>query len=190
MKLITKLYQAFYAILLIPHVVLYYSSKNKAVINKDLNRWGKEKKQSGSHLKLLLYFLTNSPDFRSIFYFRTRGIIASILKIYCKKEKYFRIDRSMKLGGGIVTGHPYSTTLNAEYIGDDFYVNQLVTIGEAKGKRPKIGHNVSVFTGAIIIGDISIGDNSKIGAGAVVVKDVPKNSVVVGNPGKVIHTIK
>jgi len=62
----------------------------------------------------------------------------------------------------------------------------LVTVGEINGKRPTIGNNVSIYTGAIVIGDINIGDNSSIGAGSVVVKDVPDNAVVVGNPAKVV----
>lgn len=54
---------------------------------------------------------------------------------------------------------------------------------------PKIGDNVSVFTGARIIGDIKIGNNVYIGANAVVVKDVPSNVVVGGVPAKIIKNL-
>ena len=94
-----------------------------------------------------------------------------------------------ELGGGVLTGHPYCTILNADSIGENLYVNHLVTVGEVNGKRPTIGHNVSIYTGAIVIGDIHIGNNVKIGAGAVVVKSVPDNAVVVGNPAKIINKI-
>ena len=94
---------------------------------------------------------------------------------------------STKLGGGILTGHPYSTILNADSIGDNFYVNHLVTVGEVNGKRPTIGNNVNIYTGAIIIGDITIGNNVNIGAGSVVTKSIPDNCTVVGNPGKIIR---
>lgn len=181
-KLIFSIYKFF----LIPHLILYKFSKNKEDIDKDINRWAKAKSIKGEKGYLLLNFLANSTDFRTIFYFRNRGLISHILNIYCRKEKYFTIDVNTKLGGGILTGHPYSTILNAVSIGENFYVNHLVTIGEVNGKRPTIGDNVSINTGAIVIGDIKIGDNSIIGAGAVVVKDVPDNSVVVGNPAKVI----
>ena len=179
-----------YHLLLIPHVLLYKTSKNKAIIDQDLERWSKEKNINGSKTTLLIYFLSLSTDFRTIFYFRNRGIISSLLNLYCPKEKYFRIDVSTKLGGGILTGHPYSTILNAESIGENFYVNHLVTVGEINGKRPTIGHHVSIYTGAIVIGGISIGNYVNIGAGAVVVKDVPDFCTVVGNPGRIIKNIK
>ena len=176
----------FYKLFLFPHVLLYYRSRNKSAIDMDIDRWASAKGLTGSRRSLLLSFLATSPDFRTVFYHRNRGMFASLLNIYCRKEKYFRIDISTKLGGGILTGHPYSTILNAEEIGDNFYVNHLVTLGEVDGKRPTIGNNVSVYTGAIIIGDIKIGNNSVVGAGSVVVKDVPDNCVVVGNPAKII----
>ncbi|WP_146052761.1 serine O-acetyltransferase [Aquimarina sp. I32.4] len=175
-----------YKIFLLPHILLYKRSNNKSDIDKDIDRWALAKNMKGGNVSLLLTFLAYSPDFRSIFYFRTRSLLSHVLNIYCRKEKYFRIDINTKLGGGVLTGHPYSTILNANSIGENFYVNHLVTIGEIDGKKPTIGDNVSVNTGAIIIGDINVGNNSIIGAGAVVVKDVPDNSVVVGNPARVI----
>ena len=165
-------------------------SKSKEDIDKDLERWAKANNVNRGKYALLLYLLTNSPDFRTIFYFRNRGIISSILNLYCRKEKYFRIDINTKLGGGVLTGHPYSTILNAESIGENFYVNHLVTVGEINGKRPTIGNNVSIYTGAIVIGDINIGNNVSVGAGAVVTKTIPDNCTVIGNPARIINNSK
>ena len=165
-------------------------SKSKEAIDKDLERWAQANHVNSGKYALLLYLLTNSPDFRTIFYFRNRGIISSILNLYCRKEKYFRIDINTKLGGGVLTGHPYSTILNAESIGENFYVNHLVTVGEINGKRPTIGNNVSIYTGAIVIGDINIGNNVSVGAGAVVTKTIPYNCTVIGNPGRIINNSK
>lgn len=75
-------------------------------------------------------------------------------------------------------------------IGDDVVIYQGVTLGgtgKEKGKRhPTIGSNVVIGSGAKVLGSFSIGDNSNIGSNAVVLREVPPNSTVVGNPGKVV----
>ena len=75
-------------------------------------------------------------------------------------------------------------------IGNNVTLYQGVTLGgtgHETGKRhPTIEDNVMVSSGAKVLGSITIGENSKIGAGSVVVSDVPPNSTVVGVPGKVI----
>lgn len=75
-------------------------------------------------------------------------------------------------------------------IGDNVTLYQGVTLGgtgKEKGKRhPTLEDNVLVATGAKVLGSIVVGANSKIGAGSVVLKDVPANSTVVGIPGKVV----
>ncbi|WP_018131258.1 serine O-acetyltransferase [Effusibacillus pohliae] len=86
-------------------------------------------------------------------------------------------------GAGVVIGE------TAE-IGDDVTIYQGVTLGgtgKEKGKRhPTIGNNVLISSGAKVLGSITVGDNSKIGAGSVVLKPVPPNSTVVGVPGRVV----
>ncbi len=86
-------------------------------------------------------------------------------------------------GTGVVIG---STAI----VGDNVTLYQGVTLGGtslAHTKRhPTLGNNVTVGSGAAVLGDISIGDNVKIGANSVVVKDVPPNSTVVGIPGRVV----
>ncbi|MCJ7843364.1 serine O-acetyltransferase [Lederbergia sp. NSJ-179] len=75
-------------------------------------------------------------------------------------------------------------------IGDDVIIYQGVTLGgtgKEKGKRhPTIENNALIATGAKVLGNIVIGENSKIGAGSVVLKSVPPNSTVVGIPGRVV----
>ena len=82
--------------------------------------------------------------------------------------------------------HPYSTNVNAKSIGEHFTVKNNVTIGEHKGKVPAIGNNVTVNVNSIVLGGISIGDNVTIGAGTVLMKNVPDNCVVVGNPAYIL----
>lgn len=85
-------------------------------------------------------------------------------------------------GMGVVIGE---TTI----IGENVTLFQGVTLGgtgKERGKRhPTLGNNVVVGTGAKILGNINIGDNVNIGANAVVIRDVPPNSTVVGVPGRV-----
>ncbi len=91
----------------------------------------------------------------------------------------FFIDHAM----GVIIGE---TTV----IGDDCVLYQNVTLGgtgKESGKRhPTLGNNVMVGVGAAVLGSITIGDNSKIGGGSVVVKDVPPNCTVVGVPGHIV----
>ena len=59
--------------------------------------------------------------------------------------------------------------------------------GKEQGKRhPTVGNNVMISAGAKVLGSFKIGDNSKIGAGSVVLEEVPPNSTVVGVPGRVV----
>lgn len=75
-------------------------------------------------------------------------------------------------------------------IGDNVTLYQGVTLGgtgKEQGKRhPTVGNNVMISTGAKVLGSFKIGDNSKIGAGSVVLEEVPPNSTVVGVPGRVV----
>lgn len=86
-------------------------------------------------------------------------------------------------GTGVIIGE---TTI----IGDNVTLYQGVTLGgtgKEQGKRhPTIGDNVMVSAGAKILGSFTVGENSKIGAGSVVLSEVPPNSTVVGVPGRVV----
>lgn len=76
-------------------------------------------------------------------------------------------------------------------IGKNCKIFQGVTLGSkwtngiCVGDAPIIGDNVLIGAGAVVLGNISIGDNSIIGANAVVTKNIPENSLVTGNPGKI-----
>lgn len=87
-------------------------------------------------------------------------------------------------GNGVIIGE---TTI----IGDNCTLYQGVTLGgtgKEHGKRhPTLGNNVMVSAGAKVLGSFKIGDNSKIGAGSVVLEEVPPNSTVVGVPGRVVR---
>jgi serine O-acetyltransferase len=87
-------------------------------------------------------------------------------------------------GAGVVIGE-------TSEIGDDVLMYQGVVLGGTtlkKGKRhPTIGNNVTIGTGAVALGDITIGEGARIGSGSVVVKSVPPGTTVVGVPGRVVE---
>ena len=72
-------------------------------------------------------------------------------------------------------------------IGENCWIYQNVTIGEVKGKAPVIGDDCLIGAGAILIGDIKIGNRVKIGAGAVVSTDVPDDCTVVSQLARIIE---
>lgn len=86
-------------------------------------------------------------------------------------------------GNGVIIGE-------TAIIGDNVTLYQGVTLGgtgKETGKRhPTIGDNVMISAGAKILGSFTVGENSKIGAGSVVLSEVPPNSTVVGVPGRVV----
>jgi serine O-acetyltransferase len=95
------------------------------------------------------------------------------------------------LGSGLFIDHATGVVIGeTAEVGDDVTIYHGVTLGGTgtdTGKRhPTIGDRVIVGAGAKILGPIKIGDDSRIGANAVVVKEVPSSSVVVGVPGQII----
>lgn len=95
------------------------------------------------------------------------------------------------LGNGLFIDHATGVVIGeTAEIGDDVTIYHGVTLGGIStdpGKRhPTIGDRVIIGAGAKVLGPIKIGDDSRVGANAVVVKEVPSSSVVVGVPGQIV----
>lgn len=95
------------------------------------------------------------------------------------------------IGKGLFIDHGHGVVIGeTTIIGDNVTLYQGVTLGgtgKEKGKRhPTIGDNVMISAGAKVLGSFLVGQNSKIGAGSVVLSEVPPNSTVVGVPGRVV----
>ena len=102
------------------------------------------------------------------------------------------IHPAAKLGPGLFIDHGMGVVIGeTAEVGENVTLLQGVTLGGTSLKRekrhPTLGNNVVVGAGAKIIGGFKIGDGSRIGAGSVVVREVPTNSVVVGVPGRVTY---
>ena len=96
-----------------------------------------------------------------------------------------------KIGKGLFIDHGNGVIIGeTAIIGDNVTLYQGVTLGgtgKEKGKRhPTIGNNVMISAGAKVLGSFTVGENSKIGAGSVVLSEVPPNCTVVGVPGRVV----
>ena len=122
----------------------------------------------------------NIPLIPRIISYLTRIITGIEIHPGARIGRRFFIDH----GEGVVIG---ATTI----VGDDVLIYQQVTLGgtgKEQGKRhPTLGNNVIVGAGAKVLGNITIGDYVRIGAGSVVIEDVPEYSTVVGIPGRVVH---
>ena len=144
--------------------------------------------------EVLLY-----PSFKAILYYRLAH------KLF-KKQHFFwarwvsqravrrtgiEIHPGARIGKGLFIDHGHGVVIGeTTIIGDNVTLYQGVTLGgtgKEHGKRhPTLEDNVLVGVGAKVLGSFVIGENSKIGAGSVVVNEVPPNSTVVGVPGRVV----
>ncbi|HIF9314796.1 TPA: serine O-acetyltransferase [Photobacterium damselae] len=138
-------------------------------------------------------------NFRLASLFYSKGLVGKIFVVNIFILKLFKffcgldIPVRTKIGFGLVLYHPQNIVINSDsIIGDNVILKHNVTIGnkyDAKDKcykSPVIGDNVELSPGVIVLGGISIGDNSIIGAGSIAVKNIPANSIAVGNPAIVI----
>lgn len=173
------------------HWVCYKSAdpETKSLIDSDIEEMNRRCKVQN---KGLMYWLVTRKPYRNLFYYRIPK--AKHLCRLLPEYPLFSINVRDGIGkNAFVLNHPYGTRLNAQRIGDHFTCCHLTTLGNGMHGRndliPTIGNNVSLGLNVTIIGKVTIGDNVIIGAGSVVLKDIPSNCVAAGNPAKVIRFI-
>ena len=118
--------------------------------------------------------------------------IARFVSQFAKWLTGVEIHPAATIGRRLVIDHGTGIVIGATTeIGDDCLIYQGVTLGGTgvmQGKRhPTLGNNVMVGSGAKVLGPIKIGDNARVAANSVVLREVPDNSTVVGVPGRVVR---
>lgn len=179
-------------LLVLPHLLVFRISaiNVKRNIQEDID----EMNRRNGICEGLAFYLIHFKPYRNIFYYRVKRMTRWLSKLLPEYELFYISPSVQSIGGGIyVLNHPYGTIINCSKIGKNFTVCQLTTIGNGRHGRndliATIGDNVSLGANVNIIGKITIGNNVLVGAGSVVVKDVPNNCVVVGNPARVVKVI-
>lgn len=187
--IISNIIYAIKLIRFIPAFLMLNTSRNKHIILYEVERWLAFNHINTSVNKGFFVLMQMFPEFRSLVYHR---IGSNWLRHFGKGQinLYFHTP-SHKIGKGLMIWHGYSTVINAETIGENCSIWHNVTLGKKTilqiDDKPRIGNNVSISTGSIIVGDIEIADGVTIGAGTVVVSSVKKENVtVVGIKGRVI----
>ena len=177
-------YYLHYPLLLLLYF-FYKKSKAKEFIYSDLIALNRKNRTCYGIKQMLFY----DVYFKVLFYKRL-GKQGYYLKNIYRPKVQFEICDNVIIGKNFSYSHPFSTIINAKSIGDNFTIHQNTTIGNKIDGRndlvPTIGDNVSIGANSCVIGNVTIGSNVIIGAGTVVVKDVPDNSIVVGNPARIL----
>lgn len=168
------------------HVYAYMHSIHKETITADINRWAEVLHWQGDAIKNLKKLLYCKPEFRNLFYYRLQSKFVRILSLIAKPISTLFI-WTENIGPGLFIQHGFATVIAAKSIGKNAWINQQVTIGyKDDTASPIIGDNVSICAGAIILGDILVGNDSTIGANAVVTKNVPEKTVIIGSKAFII----
>lgn len=180
----TRIFNLIKSVKLLPYLIVFLLADKelKDLLIYERDRWLVANRFPKQGIRGLMMLLVTFPEYRSLFAFRT-GKWWLLFFAKGQSNLYFHM-KSHEIGKGLIIWHGYSTILNAKKIGNDFQVWQNVTVGKKTTQdvddKPTIGNNVKVCTGAVVIGDITIGNDATIGANTTVLKNVPASATAVG----------
>jgi serine O-acetyltransferase len=118
-------------------------------------------------------------------------LLARLVSQFARLFTGVEIHPGAEIGRRLFIDHGMGTVIGeTAIVGEDVTLYQGVTLGgtgKEKGKRhPTLGNNISIGSGAKLLGNITIGDNCRVGANSVVLRSVPPNSTIVGVPGHIV----
>jgi serine O-acetyltransferase len=129
-------------------------------------------------------------------YWHHLGPLAKIFSMLNVVLFGIEVSPRVKIGGGLFLPHTVGTVIGAESIGENVTIMHGVTLGAREPdfyftafSRPVIGNNVFIGAGAKIVGPVTVGDYAKIGANAVVLRDVPPYALAVGVPAQILEKL-
>ena len=156
--------------------------------------------------KSILSIILTYPGVKAVFFHQISNFFYKagfdlIARIISQTVRFFtgiEIHPGAKLGKNLFIDHGMGVVIGeTSEVGDNVTIYHAVTLGGSspsidsekqrqEKRHPTIGHDVVIGSGAQIIGPVKVGDNSRIAANAVVVKDVPENATMVGIPAKAV----
>ncbi len=176
---------------------VYEIYESEAYIKQDMTRWANRLRiQDNQDFEKFERCFKTRQEFRSIVNYRISrwGDTHLIQKFNSLMSKFasFAFVQNLYLsckdiGPGLYIEHGFSTIIFAKEIGENFHINQCVTIGSGKGGIPKIGDKVSIHCNSVVIGGIEIGNNVTVAAGSTLVDSVPSNSVVASPKATIVR---
>ena len=161
------------------------SEEFRFIYGKDLKRYGDAWKENRKFHFLFRKAQTSNSRIMKALY---RGMYL----FYCRKRG-ITLSWRTHVDEGLYLGHPYGITVNSNaVIGKNVNLHKGCTIGvENRGVRkgtPTIGNDVWIGINAVVVGRVRIGNDVLIAPNAYVNFDVPDHSIVIGNPGRIIHS--
>ncbi len=169
-------------------------------IKSDFLHYAKREKETVS-FTFVARMLLVTPGFQFVFSRRIQELLACIPVIGRPLRRIVwwmtcllfgsELALACRIAGGLYIPHPFGIVVGVSDIGRDVTILQNVTIGQknrVEFSEPRIEDGAYLAAGSVILGNITIGRNSIIGANSVVTKNVPENSMAVGVPARILTT--
>jgi serine O-acetyltransferase len=165
-----------------------------SLIGSDLRAkasWCYESEDSGALVRVLLTDGTAAMVLYRLMQWSGRHRLVPLELLFNRLNSIFCgciIGRGADFGARFVLVHATGVVINGRVVGgSDVFLEHQVTIGAERRASPRLGNDVFVGAGAKILGVVSVGDGARVGANAVVVKDVAPYTTVVGIPARVVR---